>query len=113
VQAARQPAHEQDEQRRAEELVEPVGGVVRQHGEEGREQVGVEGAVVGLVPEGRGELAPQHVAAHEEEDRVVVRDREPEARAVQLPPGRPEGRAEGEARPGHGARRAHGVQVYP
>ena len=108
AEAAGQQDDEHDEERGAQELVEAVGGVVRERGQQRRQQVGVEGAVVGLVPEGRRELAPEHVAAHQEEDRVVVRDRQVERRPVERPSRRREGGHEREDGQEAARGRAHG-----
>jgi hypothetical protein len=84
-QAEGQPADERDEERRAHGFVGAERAVRGRDGERGRQEVGVERAVVGLVPEGRRQLAREDVPRHQQRDGVVVRDRLRGGHEVQRP----------------------------
>ena len=72
---------------------------MRRRGEQARrEQVGIEDAVVRLVPQDGGQLPAQDVAGHQQRDRVVVGDGKGVGDGVQ----RSAGRREGQGQPGHG-----------
>ncbi len=108
AEAAREQPDEGDEERRARQPVQAVGGVRGQGGQQGRQQVGVERPVVGLVPQGRRELAPEHVATHQEEHGVVVRDRLVKGRPVERAPRHQEGGRERDGGKRAARGRAHG-----
>ncbi len=66
-----------------DDLVEAIAEVMAEKADERGEQVRVEGAVVRLVPQRRGQLASQDVPRHEKQDGVVVGHGQREGRRVQ------------------------------
>ncbi len=103
---ASEKARQHDEQKGAGELVEAEDRLVRAEGEARREQVGVEGSVVGLVPQRGRQLAAEDVPGHEKQDRVVVGDRQRPGHPVKGAPSDGEDREQGgddeqSASPGH------------
>jgi hypothetical protein len=110
---ASEEAHQDHEQERAGELVESVDGVGIPQGEARSEKVRVEGSVVWLIPEGGRELAPKNVAPHEQQDRVVVRNREGPGDPVQGATNGREGHDEGGGGKQAARSRAHENQSVP
>ncbi len=96
AQSPREQAREHDQQHRAHELVQAVRRVMGQKRDERRQQVGVQRAVVRLVPEDGRELAFQDVPPHQQQDRVVVGHGQTERRPVQRPAHEHEGQGQGQ-----------------